>query len=43
MGSFSNDLDITKFEDHGVVQIKAMKQVKNNNILSGWITLAQSH
>ena len=34
MGSFSNDLDTTKSEDHGVVQIKEMKQMKNNNILS---------
>ena len=34
MGSFSNDLDTTKSEDHGVVQIKEMKQIKNNNILS---------
>ena len=31
MGSFSNDLDTTKFEDHGVVQIK---EIKKNNFLS---------
>ena len=29
MGSFSNDLDTTKFEDHGVVQIKEMKKKVN--------------
>ena len=34
MGSFSNDLDTAKSKDHGVVQIKEMKQMKNNNILS---------
>ena len=26
MGSFSNDLDTTKSENHGLVQIKEMKQ-----------------
>ena len=30
MGSFSNDLDTTKSEDHGVVKIKEMKQMKKN-------------
>ena len=34
MGSFSNDLDTTKSEDHGVVQIKEMKEMKKNNFLS---------
>ena len=34
MGNFSNDLDATKSEDHGLVQIKEMKQMKNNKFLS---------
>ena len=28
MGNFSNDLDTTKSEDHGLVQIKEMKEMK---------------
>ena len=34
MGNFSNDLNTTKSEDHGLVQIKEMKQMKNNKFLS---------
>ena len=31
MGNFPNDLDTTKSEDHGLVQIKEMKQMKKKN------------
>ena len=34
MGNFSNDLDANKSEDHGLVQIKEMKEMKNNKFLS---------
>ena len=34
MGSFSNDLDNTKSEDHGQVQIKEIEQKKKNNFFS---------
>ena len=31
MGNFSNALDTSKSEDHGLVQIKEMKQMKKKN------------
>ena len=34
MGNFSSDLDTTKSEDHGLVQTKEMKEMKNNNFSS---------
>ena len=33
MDNFSNDLDTSKSEDHGLVQIKEMKEMKNNKFL----------
>ena len=32
MGNFSKDLDTSKSEDHGLVQIKEMKQMKKKKI-----------